>query len=29
LLAARGYSGEDVENICSGNFLRFLRQAWS
>jgi membrane dipeptidase len=29
LLAGRGYADEDVENICSGNFLRFLRHAWS
>jgi membrane dipeptidase len=29
LLAERGYSADDVENICSGNFLRFLRKAWS
>ena len=29
LLAARGYSADDVENVCSGNFLRFLRKAWS
>ena len=28
LLAARGYSAEDIDNICSGNFLRFLREAW-
>jgi membrane dipeptidase len=29
LLAARGYSAKDIENVCSGNFLRFLRKAWS
>lgn len=29
LLAARGYSAEDVENILSANYLRFLRNAWS
>jgi membrane dipeptidase len=29
LLAARGYSAEDVENILGGNYLRFLREAWS
>jgi len=29
LLAARGYSAEDVENVCSGNLIRFLRDAWS
>lgn len=28
LLAARGYSDEDVENIAHGNFVRFLRNAW-
>jgi len=28
LLAARGYSPADIENICCGNFLRFLREAW-
>ncbi len=29
LLAARGYSQEDVELIAHGNFIRFLREAWS
>jgi membrane dipeptidase len=29
LLAARGYSAEDIENITHGNFIRFLREAWS
>lgn len=29
LLAARGYSEADVEDICGGNLVRFLRQAWS
>jgi membrane dipeptidase len=29
LLAARGYSAEDVANIAHGNFVRFLRHAWS
>ena len=29
LLAARGYSEEDVELIAHGNFVRFLREAWS
>jgi membrane dipeptidase len=29
MLAGRGYSTEDIDNICSGNFLRFLRKAWS
>ena len=28
LLAARGYSDEDVEGIACGNFVRFLRSAW-
>lgn len=27
LLATRGYSEEDIQNIFSGNFLRFLREA--
>jgi membrane dipeptidase len=29
LLAARGYSAEDVALIAHGNFLRFLREAWA
>jgi membrane dipeptidase len=29
LLAKRGYSKNDVENIMHGNWLRFLRKAWS
>ncbi len=29
LLARRGYSEADVANICSENFIRFLREAWS
>lgn len=29
LLAKRGYSNHDVENIMYGNWLRFLRKAWS
>jgi membrane dipeptidase len=29
LLAQRGYSGQDIENVCSGNFIRFVRDAWS
>ncbi|HSK08447.1 MAG TPA: membrane dipeptidase [Vicinamibacterales bacterium] len=29
LLARRGYCAEDIDGICSGNFLRFLREAWS
>lgn len=28
LLAARGYSPEDVEGIAHGNFIKFLRTAW-
>jgi membrane dipeptidase len=28
LLAARGYSRDDVEGIACGNFVRFLRNAW-
>jgi len=29
LLAKRGYSEADIENIMYGNWLRFLRKAWS
>jgi len=29
LLRKRGYSGEDIRNITHGNWLRFLRKAWS
>ena len=29
LLAQRGYSSTDVENICGGNLLRFIREAWA
>jgi len=29
LLAARGYSDEDITGIFSGNFLNLLRRAWS
>jgi len=29
LFKKRGYSDEDVENIMHGNWLRFLRKAWS
>jgi membrane dipeptidase len=29
LLAERGYSDEDVAGIAHGNFVRFLRKAWS
>lgn len=28
LLAARGYTGEDIEKVAHGNWLRFIRQAW-
>lgn len=28
LLRARGYTSEDITNICSGNFIRFLESAW-
>jgi membrane dipeptidase len=28
VLAARGYSREDVEGIAHGNFVRFLQKAW-
>ena len=29
LLAERGYTADDVENVCSGNVIRFLRRAWN
>ncbi|GAA4338395.1 membrane dipeptidase [Mucilaginibacter gynuensis] len=29
LLAARGYTDADIENMMHGNWLRFLRKAWS
>ncbi len=29
LLMARGYSGDDIQAIAHGNFVRFLRSAWS
>ena len=29
LLAERGYSSQDIENVCGGNFIRFVRDAWS
>lgn len=29
MLEKRGYSAEDIEQITSGNWLRFLREAWS
>jgi len=29
VLAERGYSSQDIENVCSGNFIRFMREAWS
>jgi membrane dipeptidase len=28
LLAGRGYPAGDIDNICHGNFIRFLRAAW-
>jgi membrane dipeptidase len=28
ILASRGYSPEDIQNIFHGNYLRFLMQAW-
>lgn len=29
LLSQRGYSDEDIDNIFSGNWIRFLRNAWN
>jgi membrane dipeptidase len=29
LLRARGYSDEDVQKVMHGNWLRFLKKAWS
>jgi membrane dipeptidase len=29
MFAARGYKPSDIESILSGNFIRFLREAWS
>jgi membrane dipeptidase len=29
LLIQRGYSSQDIENVCSRNFIRFVREAWS
>jgi membrane dipeptidase len=29
MLAARGYSADDIEKIMRGNWLRFLRTAWA
>lgn len=29
LLSKRGYTGQDIQNIMHGNWLRFLRKAWS
>jgi membrane dipeptidase len=29
LLATRGYSEEDILNVAHGNWIRFLRKAWS
>ncbi len=28
ILKERGYSGEDIENICSKNWIRFLKNVW-
>lgn len=28
LLRRRGYSEDDIQNVCHGNWLRFLRNAW-
>jgi membrane dipeptidase len=28
LLSNRGYTGDDIENVMHGNWLRFLRKAW-
>ena len=28
LLHARGYTNQDIENVMSGNWLRFLQKAW-
>ena len=28
LLAKRGYSAQDIENVMHGNWLRFLQRAW-
>ena len=28
ILATRGYSHDDINNICSGNWIRFLKEAW-
>ncbi|QMU27817.1 dipeptidase [Adhaeribacter radiodurans] len=29
LLAQRGYTAEDIQNVMHGNWLRFLRKAWA
>jgi membrane dipeptidase len=29
LLAKRGYTDADIENMMHGNWLRFLRKAWA
>ena len=29
LLSQRGYSPSDIENVMGGNWLRFIRKAWS
>jgi len=28
LLVARGYSSDDIANVCSGNLVRFFKEAW-
>ncbi len=28
MLATRGYSPDDIANVCSENYVRFLRSAW-
>ena len=29
ILRSRGYSTQDIENICSRNWINFLRKAWA
>nr|WP_262886777.1 dipeptidase [Mucilaginibacter humi] len=29
ILSKRGYTAQDIENIFSQNWLRFIRKAWS
>jgi len=29
ILAARGYSEEDIAGVMHGNFMRFLNEAWA